>query len=69
MFVETLSNAFKIEREKLLTSRTSSEGLYISGVKDNSWLVQESPGLKPDLLEELILFLIKNLTISLNIIF
>ena len=63
----TLSNAFEILRKTLLTSRPSSKELYISWVIDKSWLIQESPGLKPDWMEEISLFSIKNSNISLNI--
>ena len=62
-----LSNAFEISRKTLLTSRRSSKELYISWVIDNSWLMQETPGLKPDWLEEMSLFSIKKSNISLNI--
>ena len=48
----TLSNAFAISRNILLTSRPLSKELYTSCVIDNSWLIQESPGLKPDWLDE-----------------
>ena len=44
----TLSNALEISRNTLLTSRPSSKDFSISCVIDKSWLIQESPGLKPD---------------------
>ena len=64
-----LSNAFAISRNILLTSRPSTKELYIyiSWVIDNSWLIQELLDLKPDWLEEISLFSIKNSKISLNI--
>ena len=63
----TLPNAFEISRKTLVTSRPSSKELYVSWVIDNSWLMQESPGLKADWPEEISLFSIKNSNISLNI--
>ena len=63
----TLSNTFEILSNTLLNLRPSSKELYISWLIDNSWLIQESPGLKPDWQEEISLFSIKNLSISLNI--
>ena len=63
----TISNAFETSRKRFLTSMSSSRKLYISWVKDNSWLMQESPHLKSDWLEEMSLFSIKNSDISLNI--
>ena len=62
----TLSNTFAISRNILLTSRPSSKELYISWVIDNNWLIQESPGLKPDWLKEISLFPRKNFKISLS---
>ena len=64
---QTLSNAFEISRNTRVTSRPSSKELYISWVIDKSWLIQESPCLKPDWLAEISLFSIKNSNISLNI--
>ena len=64
---DTLSSAFEISRKTLQTSRPSSKEIYISWVIDSSWLMQESPGLKPDWLEEISLFSTKNSDISLNI--
>ena len=63
----TLSNAFEISRNRLLTLRLSSKELYISWMIGTSWLIQESHSLKPDWLEEINLFAIKNSNISLNI--
>ena len=63
----TLSNAFEISRNRLLTLRLSSKELYLSWMIGTSWLIQESSSLKPDWLEEISLFAIKNSNISLNI--
>ena len=52
----TLSKVFGISKNILLTSSPSSKELYISWLIDNSWLIQELPGLKPDWLEEISLF-------------
>ena len=43
----TLSNAFDLSRKTLLTLSPTSKDSYISWVIDNSWLIQESSGLKP----------------------
>ena len=64
---QTFSNTFEISRKTPLTSNPSSKDLHISWVIDKSWLIQESPGLKPDWFEEMKLFSIRNLDISLNI--
>ena len=50
---QTLSNAFEISRKMPLTSNPSSKDLHISCVIDKCWLIQESPGLKPDWFEEI----------------
>ena len=63
----TLSNAFEISRNTLLTSRPSSKELYITWVIIYSWLMQESPSLKPDWLEWRSLFSMKNSKILLNV--
>ena len=63
----TFSNVYKMSSKTLLTSRPSSKEMFIPWVIDNSWLMQESPGLIPDWLEEMSLFSIKNSNISLNI--
>ena len=63
----TLSNVFAISMNTALTSRPSSKELYISWVIGDSWLIQESLGLKPNWLEEISLFSIKIWNISLNI--
>ena len=55
----TLSNACDT-RNTPLTLGPSSKELYISWVIDNSWLIQVSPGLKPDWLVEIGLFSIEN---------
>ena len=52
-----------------LSLQTRHQKIYISWVIDKSWLMQESPGLKPSWFEEIKLFSIKNLNISLNISF
>ena len=45
---QTLSNALDISRKTRLTSWPSSNTERISCAIDSNWLVQESPGLKPD---------------------
>ena len=45
---QTLSKALDISKKTLLTSIPSSKDLRISWVIDNSWFIQESPGLKPN---------------------
>ena len=57
-------NAFEIR----LTSNPSSKDLNVSRVINESWLIQESLGLEPDWFEEIKLFSIRNLNISLNIV-
>ena len=56
-----------MSRETPVTSKPSPKGVYISWVIDKRWVIQESPGLKPDWFEEIKLFSIRNLNISLNI--
>ena len=63
----TLSNTSEISRKTLLTLRPLSKEPYILWVIDNSWLMQESPILNPDWLEEMSLFSLRNWNISLNI--
>ena len=45
---QTLSKALHISKKTLLTSIPSSKDLRISWIIDNSWFIQESPGLKPN---------------------
>ena len=63
---QILSNAFDISRKTLLSS-SPTYIQYISWVIDNSWLMPESPGLKLDWFDEISLFSIKKLNVSLNI--
>ena len=62
---QTLSNAFHMSRKTPRTSYPSSSDEYISWVIDKSWLIQESPGLKPEWFVEIRWFLMKKLNISL----
>ena len=57
---------FEISRKTPLTSNPHQD-LHISWVLDKSWLIQESSGLEPGWFEEIKLFSIRNLNISLNI--
>ena len=47
---QTLSKAFDISKKTPLIStiRFSSKAVWISGIIDNNWEMQESPGRKPD---------------------
>ena len=45
---QTLSKAFETSRNNPRTSRLISKALKISRLMEGSWLIQESPGLKPD---------------------
>ena len=56
----TLSNAFDISRNTLLTLNSSSNDLYISCVLEKRWLTQEFPGLKADYFCKIRPFLMKN---------
>ena len=47
--------------------KTFSKNWYMSWVIDNNWLIHESPGLKPDWLEKINSFSIKNSYSLLNI--
>ena len=49
---QTLSKSFNISRKAPLTSKPSSDDLYISWVIAKSWFIQESPGLNFDWLGE-----------------
>ena len=57
----TLSKAFDVSKNTDRTSWRSSKDLYIWCVIDWSWLVQESPSLKPDRFCDIKLFSVKNL--------
>ena len=59
----TLTNAFDISRKTLLTSSSKSKD---SLSHDNSWLIQESSGLKLHWSDEISLFSIKKLNITLK---
>ena len=61
---QTLSNAFEISRKTPPTSKPSSKDFYISWFIDESCLIQDYPGLKPDWFEEIKLFSTRNLNIS-----
>ena len=63
----TLSKALHMSRYTLRTSKLSSKDWYLSWVIDQSWLMQESPGLKPDWLWDIRSFSIKNPNNPLNI--
>ena len=52
----TLSKALEISRKTFLTSWPSSNDVTGSYVRDNNWLIQESPGLNPDWFCEMRLF-------------
>ena len=56
-----------MSKKTLLTSNTLSKDVKILWVIDNSWLIQESPGQKPDGLLEMSLLAEKQLNISLKI--
>ena len=56
-----------MSKEILLTSNPLSEDVKILLVTDNSWLIQESPGWKPDWFLELRLLAEKQINISLKI--
>ena len=45
---DSLSKALDMSRNPLWISKPSSNDWYILWVIDKSWLMQESPGLKPD---------------------
>ena len=45
---QTLSKALDMSKKTLLTSNPLSKDVKISWVIDNSWLMQESLGWKPD---------------------
>ena len=45
---QALSKALDMSKKALLTSNPLSKGVKISWVIDNRWLMQESPGWKPD---------------------
>ena len=62
---QTLSNAFDMSRKTPQTSYLSSSDACIPWVIDKSWLIQESPGLKPDWFVEIRWFVMKKLNISL----
>ena len=55
----TLSNALDISKNTLRTSKPSSKDLYISCVIERSWLMQESPPLKPDWCDDIKLLSIR----------
>ena len=63
LICHTLSEAFDISKNIDRTSWLSSKDSYIWCVIDRSWLVQESPGLKPDWFYGIRLFSVKNLNI------
>ena len=48
-----------MSRKTLLTSKPLSKDWHVSWVIDNNWLIHESPGLKPDWLEEINSFSMK----------
>ena len=62
---QTLSDAFDMTRNAPRTSHPSSNDLYIPWVVDKSWLIQESPGYKPDWFVEIRSFVVKKSDISL----
>ena len=45
---QTLSKGLDMSKKTRLTSNPLSKDVKISWVIDNSWLIQESPGWKPD---------------------
>ena len=63
---QTLSKAFDMSKNTPLTSRSLSKDCYISWVIERSWLIEESPGRKPDWLDDNKSFSFKNLYSSLN---
>ena len=64
---QTLSKALDMSKETLLTSDPLSKDVKISWVIDNSWLMQESPGWKPDWFLQMTLLAEKLINISLKI--
>ena len=50
---QTLSKALDMSKETVLTSNPLSKDVKISWVIDSSWLIQESPGWKPNWLVEM----------------
>ena len=56
-----------MSKTTLLTSNPLSKDVKILWVIDNSWLMQESPGWKPDWFLELSLLAEKQINISLQI--
>ena len=60
---QTLSKALDMSRKALLTSNPSSKDIKISWVIDNSWLIQESPGWRPDWILEMSLLAEKQINI------
>ena len=50
---QTLSKALDMSKKTLLTFSRLSKDVKISWVIDNSWLIPESPGWKPDLFLEM----------------
>ena len=67
LLCQNSSNAFEILQKTPFTSNPSSKDLYILWLINKTWLIQESSGLKPDWFEEIKLFSLRNLNISLNI--
>ena len=63
----TLPKALDMSRNTPQISKLSSNDWHILSVIEESWLTQESPGLKPVWCQEIRSFSIKNLNISLNI--
>ena len=63
---QTLSKAFNMSKNTPLTSLPSSKDWYISWVIELSLFIQESPGRRPDWLEDNKSFSFKNLYSSLN---
>ena len=65
----TLSKAFERSRKRALVSSCFSKALYISVVIAVSWLIVESPGMKPDWLGVIRLLVERKLNRSSYIIF
>ena len=58
---QTLSKAFDMSKNTPLTSRSLPNDWYILWVIETSWFMQESPGRKPEWLDDNKLFSFKNL--------